>query len=81
LESLPHGRRLFNLLIKSSKRNGIARTRKKMKRFNKAYDLPKKTGRSKPCPCAPGRARDAEASNDQLWWLIIDLEVQVLYGP
>ena len=31
--------------------------------------------------CAPGRARVAQATYDQLWWLIVDLEVQVLYGP
>jgi len=31
--------------------------------------------------CAPGRARGAQAPSNQLWWLIGDLEVQVLYGP
>jgi len=31
--------------------------------------------------CAPGMARGAKAPYDQLWWLIVDLEVQVLYGP
>ena len=30
---------------------------------------------------APGRARGAQAPSNQLWWLIRDLEVQVLYGP
>jgi hypothetical protein len=30
---------------------------------------------------APGRARGAQAPSNQLWWLICDLEVEVLYGP
>jgi hypothetical protein len=31
--------------------------------------------------CAPGMARGAQAPSNQLWWLIRDLEVKVLYGP
>jgi len=31
--------------------------------------------------CAPGRARGTKVPYDQLWWLIVDLEVKVLYGP
>jgi len=38
-------------------------------------------GRTTEDSCAPGRARVAKATYDQLWWLIVDLEVQVLYGP
>ena len=30
---------------------------------------------------APGMARGARAPLDELWWLIDDLEVKVLYRP
>ncbi len=35
------------------------------------------------CPFfgAPGMARGARAPYVQLWWLSVDLEVQVLYRP
>ena len=36
---------------------------------------------SMPFSCAPGRARGAQAPSYQLWSLIGDLEVKVLYGP
>ena len=38
-------------------------------------------GRVNVDPVCAGRARVAKATYDQLWWLIVDLEVEVLYGP
>ena len=32
-------------------------------------------------PIAPGMARGAQAPSNQVWCLIGDLEVQVLFGP